>query len=94
MEIGEYKATIYDDVWRTIVHDFPNLLIAFVNELFSESYSNDARVEFLQDTHEQKMPDGTVEKRITDTYFRIIDRDALPRSIIWSVRVQLIAVCW
>ena len=75
MKIGEYKATIYDDVWRTIVHDFPNLLIAFVNELFSESYSNDARVEFLQDTHEQKMPDGTVEKRITDTYFRIIDRD-------------------
>lgn len=52
MKIGEYKATIYDDVWRTIVHDFPNLLIAFVNELFSESYSKDARVEFLQDTHE------------------------------------------
>ena len=75
MEIGEYKATIYDNVWRTIVHDFPNLLIAFVNELFSESYSKDARVEFLQDTHEQKLPDGTVEKRITDTYFRIIDRD-------------------
>ncbi len=74
METGEYKATIYDDVWRTIVHDFPNLLIAFVNELFSESYSRDARVEFLQDTHEQKMPDGSVEKRITDTYFRIIDR--------------------
>ena len=60
MKIGEYKATIYDDVWCTIVHDFPNLLIAFVNELFSESYSKDARVEFLQDTHEQKMPDGTV----------------------------------
>ena len=48
MEIGEYKATIYDDVWRTIVHDFPNLLIAFVNELFSESYSKDARVEFCR----------------------------------------------
>ena len=64
MEIGEYKATIYDIVWRTIVHDFPYLLIAFVNELFSESYSKDARVEFLQDTHEQKLPDGTVEKRI------------------------------
>ena len=47
MEIGEYKATIYDDVWRTIVHDFPNLLIAFVNELFSESYNKDVRVEFL-----------------------------------------------
>ena len=74
MEIGEYRATIYDDVWRTIVHDFPNLLIAFVNELFSESYSKAARVEFLQDTHEQKMPDGSVEKRITDTYFQIIDR--------------------
>ena len=75
MEIGEYKATIYDDVWRTIVHDFPNLLVAFVNELFVENYSKEARVEFLQDTHEQKMPDGTVEKRITDTYFRIIDKD-------------------
>ena len=73
MEIGECKAAIYDEVWRTRVHDCPNLVRAFVNELFSESYSKDARVEFLQDTHEQKMPDGSVEKRITDTYFRIID---------------------
>ena len=94
MKIGEYKATIYDDVWRTIVHDFPNLLIAFVNELFSESYSNDARVEFLQDTHEQKMPDGTVEKCITDTCFVSLTGMALPRSIIWSARARRTAACW
>lgn len=80
MEKGEYKATIYDDVWRTIVHDFPNLLIAFVNELFAENYSKEARVEFLQDTHEQKMPDGTVEKRITDTYFRIVNKDGTTKK--------------
>ena len=85
MEKGEYKATIYDDVWRTIVHDFPNLLVAFVNELFGESYSKAAKVEFLHDTHEQKMPDGTVEKRITDTYFRIIDRDGTAKKISFGV---------
>ena len=24
----EYQATIYDDVWRTLVHDFPMFLVA------------------------------------------------------------------
>ena len=72
-EEKEYKATIYDDVWRTLVHDFPQLLVSFVNELFAESYGKDARVEFLQDVHEQNQPDGSIGKRTTDTYFRIVD---------------------
>ncbi len=69
----EYQATIYDDVWRTLVHDFPQLLVSFVNELFTESYGKDVRVEFLQDVHEQNQLDGSIEKRTTDTYFRIVD---------------------
>ena len=71
----EYHATIYDDVWRTLVHDFPKFLVAFINELFAENYSDNVRIEFLQDIHEQSQPDGGIEKRITDTYFRIIDEN-------------------
>ena len=82
MERGEYRATIYDDVWRTIVHDFPNLLVAFVNELFGESYSKAARVEFLQDTHEQKMPvvlcqDLVQHKMRNFNYFQLTNSDSL-----------------
>ncbi len=79
-EEKEYKATIYDDVWRTLVHDFPQLLVSFVNELFAESYGKDARVEFLQDVHEQNQPDGSIEKRTTDTYFRIVDEHGNSRK--------------
>ena len=74
-ENTEYQATIYDDVWRTLVHDFPMFLVAFINELFSENYSDNVRIEFLQDIHQQNQPDGGIEKRITDTYFRIVDED-------------------
>ena len=74
-ENTEYQATIYDDVWRTLVHDFPMFLVAFINELFSENYSENVRIEFLQDIHQQNQPDGGIEKRITDTYFRIVDED-------------------
>lgn len=75
----KYHATIYDDVWRTLVHDFPTLLIAFVNEVFGENYSDGVRVEFLQDVHEQNIVDGRLEKRITDSYFRIIDESGVAR---------------
>ena len=75
----KYHATIYDDVWRTLVHDFPTLLIAFVNEVFGENYSDGVRVEFLQDVHEQNTVDGRLEKRITDSYFRIIDESGVAR---------------
>ena len=74
-ENTEYQATIYDDVWRTLVHDFPMFLVAFINELFSENYSENVRIEFLQDIHQQNQPDGGIEKRITDTYFRIVDEN-------------------
>ena len=74
-ENTEYQATIYDDVWRTLVHDFPMFLVAFINELFSENYSENVRIEFMQDIHQQNQPDGGIEKRITDTYFRIVDEN-------------------
>ena len=62
--MSDYQATIYDDVWRTMVNDFPELLISFVNELFATSYDKEARVVLLQDTHEQNSQDGEAEKRI------------------------------
>lgn len=77
--MAEYQATIYDDVWRTMVNDFPELLIAFVNELFATGYDDTCRVELLQDTHEQNRQDGVAEKRITDSFFRIISADGAVR---------------
>lgn len=76
-----YKPTIYDDVWRTIVHDFSCLLIALINELFDEHYDLNTDIQFLQDVHEKKQPDGTMEKRITDTCFRI-------KNLIYHVECQ------
>ena len=73
--MSDYQATIYDDVWRTMINDFPELLISFVNELFATSYDKDARVVLLQDTHEQNSQDGEAEKRITDSCFKIVTID-------------------
>lgn len=92
--MAEYQATIYDDVWRTMVNDFPDLLIAFVNELFATSYDETCQVELLQDTHEQNRQDGAVEKRITDSFFRIISRDGVVRHYHIECQSTRMIVCW
>ena len=43
---GELSSTPYDDAWRTLTTNLPNLLIPMVNEVFGESFTNQAiRVE-------------------------------------------------
>ena len=69
------QSTIYDDVWRTELCDMLELVIPVVNEVFGESFPLNARIEHLPDTHEFEDVSGRMERRTTDSCFRIYRDD-------------------
>ena len=69
------QSTIYDDVWRTELCDMIELVIPVVNEVFGESFPLNARIEHLPDTHEFEDVSGRMERRTTDSCFRIYRDD-------------------
>lgn len=68
---GLYSPTPYDDAFRTMESECDDLLIPLVNYFFNESYRSDAVVTRLRNEHFIEKPDGTEEKRITDSHFGI-----------------------
>ena len=64
--------TPYDDVFRTMLNDCPELIIPVVNDVFHEEYMGKERVELSQNELFFQQPDGTAEERITDSSFVII----------------------
>lgn len=66
--------TPYDDAFRTMTNDCPDLLIPVINEIFGTNYSIDAKVLFGQNEHFINTIEGELEKRITDSSFRIVER--------------------
>ena len=66
--------TPYDDAFRTMTNDCPDLLIPVINEIFGKKYPNDAKVIFGQNEHFINTMDGDLEKRITDSSFKIVER--------------------
>ena len=66
--------TPYDDAFRTMTNDCPDLLIPVINEIFGKKYPNDAKVIFGQNEHFINTMDGELEKRITDSSFKIVER--------------------
>lgn len=66
--------TPYDDAFRTMTNDCPDLLIPVINEIFGTNYSIDAKVIFGQNEHFINTMDGDLEKRITDSSFTIVER--------------------
>ena len=66
--------TPYDDAFRTMTNDCPDLLIPVINEIFGKKYPNDAKVIFGQNEHFINTLDGDLEKRITDSSFKIVER--------------------
>lgn len=62
----------YDDVFRTLLTDCPQLILPIVNEVFREHYFGDEKVILYQNENFVKRDDGTEQKRVTDTYFGIV----------------------
>ena len=61
-----FSPTIFDDVFRTIVEDFPELLLALINEIFGTDYPEDTPIEQYRNEHME--PGGKI---ITDSILRI-----------------------
>ena len=76
-----YSATPYDDAFRTMEGECDDLLIPLVNYFFNESYGSDAVVTRMRNEHFIENPDGSEQKRITDSYFRITSKETIKPNI-------------
>ena len=65
--------TVYNKVYKTILHGRPKLVIPMINEIFEEKYTGQERIEFLEGTHYIKDTDGKLVERATDSYFKVLD---------------------
>ncbi len=76
--MGEMQTshTTYDDVFRTLLNDCRGLIVPLINELFEENYSGAEEIVFSVNEHFMNQQDGNMEKRITDTCFKILGREA------------------
>ena len=50
--------TPYDDVFRTLLTDFTELIIPVVNKIFHTKYKKKKKICLLQNEHFIKLPDG------------------------------------
>ena len=69
MQETSYIGTPYDDVFRTLINDCPELVLPVINEMFGENYRGDEQIVFGQNKHFLNQQDGPGEKRITDSSF-------------------------
>ena len=58
--------TIFDDVFRTMLEEMPELIIPVINEIFGTEYPLDIPLEQMRNEHQTKNGE-----RITDSYFTI-----------------------
>ena len=61
--------TVFDSVFKTMVHKAPRLLIPFINEVFGRSYSEESEIIRFNSEHEGSK--GTI---IDDSVFRLQDK--------------------
>ena len=66
------SSTPYDDVFRTMMVDCPQLLLPILNEIFGKNYTGNEKIVFNQNEHFINQQDGVEEKRITDSSFTVI----------------------
>ncbi|MBQ6342399.1 MAG: hypothetical protein IJI41_04685 [Anaerolineaceae bacterium] len=66
------SSTPYDDVFRTMMVDCPQLLLPILNEIFGKNYTGNEKIVFNQNEHFINQQDGAEEKRITDSSFTVI----------------------
>ena len=61
--------TVFDSVFKTMVHKSPQLMIPFINEVFGRNYPQDSPIIRFSDEHESLR--GTI---IDDTVFRLAEK--------------------
>ena len=61
--------TVFDSVFKTMVHKLPQLVVPFINEAFGRDYPDDEPIAQFNSEHEG--PRGTT---IADTVFRLADK--------------------
>lgn len=61
--------TVFDSVFKTMVHRSPQLMIPFINEVFGRNYPQDSPIVRFSDEHESLR--GTI---IDDTVFRLAEK--------------------
>lgn len=71
---GQGMGTIYDGVFRTILHDCRKLIIPVINEIFDETYTGTEKVQFFPNEHFLDQQDAPDKERITDANFAIIGK--------------------
>ena len=76
MSENNYKvrSTAYDDAFRIIAQECDDVLVCFVNVMFSEHYTVSAKIERLNNEHYEQNDDKIDEKIISDAHFRITDK--------------------
>ena len=55
--------TVYNKVYKMMLHDRPKMVIPMINEIFQEQYKGQERIEFLEGTHYIKDTDGKLVER-------------------------------
>ena len=68
----EASGTAYDDSFRTLLKDWPQLIIPMVNEVFGENYTGQEKIILSVNELLIEQDDGNEEKRITDSNFSIV----------------------
>ena len=76
-QAAESSTTPYDDAWRTLTTNAPQLLIPMVNEAFGEHFTEKAVVALKQNEHLFFGTDGSTAKRITDSNFSVLEEDPM-----------------
>ena len=66
-----YSDFAYDDAFRTIESECDDVLIPFVNYFHNENYGDGAHIIRGRNEHFIEHPDHSVDKRITDSSFKI-----------------------
>ena len=63
------EGTVFDSVYKTLVHKAPQLIVPLINEMFGKDYPDSALVIHLSNEHE-----GPQGSRISDSVFQLQDR--------------------
>ena len=75
MNDSVYSDFAYDDAFRTMVVKCDDLLIPFINYMFNENFTKDAKIDRGTNEHFIDAEDGAQEKRITDSIFKMSEGD-------------------
>ena len=69
------EAKKYDDMFRLLLNDCSSLIIPVINEVFGERYTGKGQMIFSSNEHFRNQKDGNEEERISDTNFKIVEKE-------------------